>query len=425
MKDKYNLLKNKIIYEIFPRNYSKSGTFNDIYNDLDRIKKLGVDIIWFMPFYPIGNINRKGKYGSPYSIKKYKEISKEFGNFDQFQKIIEKSKDLDMKIIIDIVFNHTSLDSEISNNKNWFIMNEKGEYKRKEPDWTDIIDLDIKNEELQKYLIDVLLFWKEIGVDGYRCDVASLISIDFWKKAKREVDSDNDLIWLAESLEPNYILNLRNKGYNVLSDNELLEVFDITYDYDGYQYLNEYFHGEKDLTDIIDFLKFQQSIYPQKSIKMRFLENHDKPRIANIISSKNRLKNWTLFYMMLPGIPLIYAGQEIKTNIYPSLFEKSSINWNDGDYEFLNFIKKIIIISKNIKEKGNFLKIKELKKGVVLLEWENKKFKYIFILNLEDKFGEINLDYSYSGEDLINNKNVIIEKTLSITKEPIAIKVKK
>ncbi len=196
----------------------------------------------------------------------------------------------------------------------------------------------------------------------------------------------------------------------------------MTYDYDGYQYIDEYFRGEKEIECLIDYIEIQQAIYPQKSLKMRFLENHDKPRIASIISSKEKLKNWTTFYMLLPGVPLIYAGQEIKTGLYPDLFEKSSINWDSGDYEFLNFIKRIIKISKEIKSEAKTFKIKQIKNGFVKMVWESKDVIYYIFLNLEEKYGDINLSKSYNGFDMINNENIKIQENLKIGKEPIIIK---
>jgi glycosidase len=423
MNVKYNQLKNKIIYEIFPRNYSKSGTFNDIYYDLERIKKLGVDVIWFMPFYPIGEKNRRGKYGSPYSIMKYDEISSEYGNIDQFKKIIKKANDLDMKIMIDIVFNHTSNDSYlIKNHKNWFNLDSNGEIVRKEPDWFDISDLNFKNEDLWKYLINILKFWKEIGVEGFRCDVASLIPMEFWEKAKMELDSEDRMIWLAESMEPEYILKLRKQGFDVISDTELYKVFDYTYDYDGYEKIDKYFRGEENFKNVVDYIKIQQAIYPRKYLKMRFLENHDKPRIASLISSKERLKNWSVFYMLLPGSALIYAGQEIKSSKKPDLFEKTHIDWNEGDYEFLNFIKKIIKISKKIKSECTFFKLEEIKKGVVLFTWKGENTNYYIIINLEEKYGYISLENINAEYDLINEEKIELKNTFKLRKDPLIIK---
>jgi glycosidase len=423
MTNKFNELKNKVIYEIFLRNYSKSGTFNDVYCDLERIKKLGVDIIWFMPFYPIGKKNRKGNYGSPYSISKYDEISYEYGGIDQFKKIIKKSKELGMQVMIDIVFNHTSNDSYISkNHKDWFILNDDGDFFRKEPDWFDIADLNFKNSELWDYLINILKFWKDIGVEGFRCDVASLIPLNFWEKARSQVDPEKKLIWLAESMEPEYLRALRKEGYDVVSDTELYRVFDYTYDYDGYEKIHKYFKGEIELSGIVEYIKTQQTIYPRESLKMRFLENHDKPRIASLISSKQRLKNWTTFYMTLPGSSLIYAGQEIKDDKYPDLFEKTSINWDDGDYEFLNFIKKIIVISKEIKAESKYFEINEVKKGIVEIKWTGEKYDYLIILNLEEKYGDIFLNSFYEGYDMIGKEKVQLNKKYKLKKEPLIIK---
>jgi glycosidase len=230
------------------------------------------------------------------------------------------------------------------------------------------------------------------------------------------------MIWLAESMEPEYINKLRRQGFDVVSDTELYEVFDYTYDYDGYEFMDGYFKGEKNLRDVIDYIKVQQVIYPRKSLKMRFLENHDKPRIASLISSKERLKNWLVFYMLLPGSALIYAGQEIKNSKYPDLFEKTYINWDEGDYEFLNFIKKIIKISKEIKSESSFFEIEEIKKGVVLFKWAGEKTNYYIIMNLEEKYGYISLKNFNSGYDMINKEKIELDNKFELKKDPLIIK---
>jgi glycosidase len=202
----------------------------------------------------------------------------------------------------------------------------------------------------------------------------------------------------------------------------LYKVFDYTYDYDGYEKIDKYFRGEENFKNVVDYIKIQQAIYPRKYLKMRFLENHDKPRIASLISSKERLKNWSVFYMLLPGSALIYAGQEIKSSKKPDLFEKTHIDWNEGDYEFLNFIKKIIKISKKIKSECTFFKLEEIKKGVVLFTWKGENTNYYIIINLEEKYGYISLENINAEYDLINEEKIELKNTFKLRKDPLIIK---
>ncbi|POZ88059.1 MULTISPECIES: alpha-amylase family glycosyl hydrolase [Petrotoga] len=423
--DSPSWLKSSVIYEVFVRNYGNAGTFNDIYNDIERIKALGADILWFMPFYPIGKVGRKGTHGSPYSIKDYEEISKEYGNRQDFKRLIDKAHDNGIKIMIDIVFNHTSMDSKlVETHPEWFMKDENGKLTRKVEDWIDVYDLDYQNKDLWDYLIKVLDSWVDLGVDAFRCDVAPLVPLEFWKKAREQLNQRKELIWVAETLDPKFIRDLRSKQYNVHSDSEVYQAFDLTYDYDGFYYLRSYFSGEKDLNCYFDHVFLQETIFPKNSIKMRFLENHDNPRIASVLKGKDKIKNWTVLYNFLPGASLVYAGQELMMENLPNLFEKDSIKWNKGDYEFLSFFKKIVNLAKEIKSTCERFSIRELSKGIIMIKWSGDQDEYITILNLEDRYGKVPVDFTLYGTDLITNEIVSIQSYFVISKLPIIIKTR-
>lgn len=418
-------LKNAVVYEIFVRNYSNAGTFNDVYNDIERIKTLGTDILWFMPFYPTGKVGRKGTHGSPYSIRDYEEISNEVGNKEQFKRLIDKAHQNDLKIMIDIVFNHTSMDSKLINDHpEWFFKDSSGNFIRKVNDWTDVYDLDYTNTDLWNYLFEVLENWVSLGVDGFRCDVASLVPLEFWKLAREKINQKKEIIWLAETLDLHFLKSLRDMGYYISCDSEIYQAFDLTYDYDGYDYLRSYFRGEKPLEYYLNQIYLQETMLPNGSLKMRFLENHDNPRIASVLNGKDKIKNWTAFYMLLPGSNLIYAGQELMIEKLPNLFEKDPIKWDKGDYEFLSFFKKIISLSKDIKSKCSVFNIKEISKGIVKIEWSGYDSEYIAILNLEDRYGEIPVDFNLYATDLLTNEIFSIDRIFKIRKLPLIFKTK-
>ena len=203
-------LRNKIIYSIFVRNYSEEGTFKAVEKDLDRIKDLGVDIIWFMPIHPIGVKKRKGTLGSPYANMDYRSINPEYGTIDDFKSLVNEIHKKNMKCIIDVVYNHTSPDSVLaSEHPEWFYHKEDGSFGNKVGDWSDIIDLDYCNLELWNYQIESLKMWAQF-VDGFRCDVAPVIPIEFWNKAREEISKiKKDFIWLAESIEYDFISAMR------------------------------------------------------------------------------------------------------------------------------------------------------------------------------------------------------------------------
>ena len=177
--------RNQVLYSVYVRNHTLEGTFQALRGDLRRIRNLGVDIIWLMPIHPIGVKARKGTLGSPYAISDYRAVNPEYGTMEDFQALVEDIHALGMKCIIDVVYNHTSPDSWlVANHPEWFYHKPDGSFGNHVGDWSDIVDLDYTNEDLWSYQIDTLKMWAQI-VDGFRCDVAPLLPIEFWRRARR------------------------------------------------------------------------------------------------------------------------------------------------------------------------------------------------------------------------------------------------
>lgn len=211
MKRDKTELRNLVLYEVFVRNHGPNGKFEDVLNDLGRIKSLGVDVIWLMPIHPIGEKNKKGALGCPYSIKDYRKINPEYGTLQDFKKLIEEAHRRDLKIMIDVVYNHTSHDSRlVADHPEYFHQDAHGKPITTVPAWSDVIDLKHPNLDLQDYLIDIMLYWVKLGVDGFRCDVASIIPLTFWLEAKAQVEAMKpDFIWLAESVHAAWVIERR------------------------------------------------------------------------------------------------------------------------------------------------------------------------------------------------------------------------
>ncbi len=384
MLSKYDILKKSVIYEVFLRNYPPYGNFKSLIADLDRISDFGIDIIWLMPFYPCGKKNRKGEFGSPYAIYDYKGIDSTIGNFDDFDLFIKECRKRDIKVIIDIVFHHTACDSVIVQEHGDFILKDKdGSFTRKVPDWSDVYDLDFSNDKLYEYLIDVLRFWLEKGVNGFRCDVAPAIPLRFWQEANDILSKDfPDIIWLAESTEPDFIYEYRQQGYNIHSDCELYNVFDITYDYDIWRYFKQSFNDLSYLDDLVNALRNQLVIYPKYFLKLRFLENHDQVRVASIIKNEKLLKLWTAFLFSLPGPVLIYNGQEYFDSFTLSLFDRQIMKFNK-DKNVSQFFKNLIFYRKELQYDNFDIFIKD---NVILCNYNNGMQWAAFNFSTEPKF---------------------------------------
>lgn len=417
-------LRNKVMYSIYVRNHGINGTFKDVEEDLERIKDLGVDIIWFMPIHPIGVKNKKGQLGCPYAIKNYREVNPEYGTLEDFKKLIHKIHSLGMKCMIDVVYNHTSPDSWlVENHPEFFYRKPNGKLGNKVGDWTDVVDLDYTNKDLWNYQIDTLKYWANLGVDGFRCDVAPLVPLEFWLRAREEIAKINEnTIWLSESVHPSFILTMRENGFVGLSDSEIYQAFDIAYDYDVNDEYSGYFSGKNSLKQYIDKVAMQESMYPNNYVKLRFLENHDHIRARKLITDEEVLRIWTGFLYFQKGCTLLYAGQEAQAVTTPSLFDIDKINFNGIREDFVGLLKTLgTIKKKEIMAKG-FYEIHTAKdKAVILASYKLQKEKLIGIFNVGKEQGDISVNVADGEYPNITDGTLVIIKQGKLVLENKAI----
>ena len=324
-------LQTRVIYSIYVRNHTQEGTFLSLIPDLDRIRALGTDIIWFLPIHPIGVEGKKGSLGCPYANRDYRTVNPAYGTMEDFRTLVEEIHKRGMKVMIDVVYNHTSPDSTLyRTHPEYFYHGPDGKPCNKIGDWADVIDLDYRAKELWDYQIESLCFWAGI-VDGFRCDVATLVPLDFWKAARAAVARVNpDCIWLAESVHLSFGCYARRLGFPASRDSELFEAFDLEYEYDIRETFDRWLKGEAPLSAYTELLNFQEALYPANYNKLRFLENHDQPRIASFVKDEAALVNYTAMLYFLKGSTLIYAGQEWENTHTPSLFEYDRIDRHTG-----------------------------------------------------------------------------------------------
>ena len=335
-------LRDAFIYQVFVRNHTEEGTFNALIKELDRIRDMGVDIVYLLPVHPIGEKNRKGSIGSPYSIKDYRAIDPALGTRDEFKALIDAVHQKGMKLMMDIVFNHTSYDSVLfKKHPEWFYC-ENGAYTNRVGDWWDIVDFDYdKADGLETYLIDTLSQYARMGVDGFRFDVASFLPLGFLKRAHKAVKAiDEDTIWLSESVHGGFLRDFRNEGFEGLSEGEIYRVFDMAYDYDTQPTMLDFMKGEGSLEAYLTWLRRQEEIYPKNYVKLRNLENHDFGRIATLLKNDTeKLINWHAFTFFSKGATMIYAGGETLSDHHPDLFEKDP--YEPGPKDISPLIKKL------------------------------------------------------------------------------------
>lgn len=313
---------NKTIYEVNTRQYTAEGTFKAFEEHLPRLKEMGIGILWFMPIQPIGVKNRKGTLGSYYSVKDYKAVNPEFGSRDDFKSLVDKIHKMGMFVIIDWVANHTAWDNVwVEEHPGFYTRDSSGNMLPSVPDWTDVLDLNYDNKELWAAQIDALKFWvEEYDIDGYRCDVAGMIPINFWMEARKELNKVKALFMLAEWDTP-----------------EMQKAFDMTYDWDTYKLMNAIASGEKSAEDMIKNLNDDHNNYDKKAFRMQFTSNHDENTWNGTVFERlgEGAETFAVFTFLIPGMPLIYSGQEAGLNKRLSFFEKDVIEWKEHKFKKL------------------------------------------------------------------------------------------
>ena len=316
-------LQKQVIYSIYVRAHTEEGSFLSVIPDLDRIRALGTDIIWLMPIHPIGVEGKKGSLGCPYANRDYRDVNPEYGTMEDFRTLVDEIHKRGMKCIIDVVYNHTSPDAVLlREHPEFYYRDAEGNTGNKIGDWADVIDLDYGVPGLWDYQIESLMNWAKI-VDGFRCDVASFVPVEFWKMARSFVEKVRPgCIWLAETVHQSFGNLARREGFYCDRDTEDFEAFDMEYEYDIRENFDRYLKGEVVLSQWLEQMNFQEAVYPANYNKMRFLENHDQPRICANVTSESDRDNYTAMLFFLKGTTLLYAGQEFSCEHTPSLFEK-------------------------------------------------------------------------------------------------------
>ncbi len=347
--------RNLILYEIYVRNHGRDGNLANVTADLPRIKAMGVDVIWFMPIHPIGQLNKKGELGCPYSIQDYRTVNPEYGTKKEFELLCQYAHALGLRVMIDVVYNHTSHDALLlAEHPEWYHLDANGRPVTTVPEWSDVIDLDYSHEALWDYQIETLQMWAKLGVDGFRCDVASIVPLDFWKRARAVVAQVKPgVIWLAESVHTSFVVDRRHQGLTAHSDGEIHEAFDLSYDYDIWPAWEKAVADPADVPLYTSLLWQQQGIYPAHTIKMRCVENHDQPRIMARAATREQALAWTAFQAFNEGPFLIYAGQEAENTHTPDLFDLDKVKW--GAYSAQAFLTRLCQLKKDsVQVHGQF-----------------------------------------------------------------------
>lgn len=321
-------LNKMVIYEVNLRAFSNSGTINGLIKDLDHIQDLGVNVVWIMPLYPIGTVNT---VNSPYCIRDYEDVNSEFGTLDDLKKLVNEVHKRDMAVILDWVANHTAWDHPwITSHADWYVKDANGDIIAPPgTGWTDVAELNYANDKMREEMISSMKFWvNEAGIDGFRCDAVDLIPTDFWTEAIADINTTTDkkLIWLAEGgVASNFTAG-----------------FQMNYSWDFYGQIKSIFNENKAASSIFTTNTQEYNVVPSNKAKLRYITNHDVyawDETPNDVFSDGQVGAFVATAFM-PGIPLIYDGQEVGSSGLISFFDKNPIEWSQnpdilGQYQMI------------------------------------------------------------------------------------------
>ncbi len=325
--------KDAVIYQVNQRQMTPEGTLRAAEAHLPRIRDLGADIVWLMPVNPIGEVNRKGGLGSPYAVKDYLAVNPEFGTMDDLRHFVTTAHELGLKVILDWVANHTAWDNVlVEQHPEWYVRDWKGDF-RPTPwwDWDDIIDLDYDQVPLREYMADAMCHWvREADLDGFRCDVAGFVPLDFWEQVRTELEAIKPVFLLAE-----------------WDTRDLHEAaFDASYAWSWNEAMHGVAQGRTDLEPLRVYYAWNTRSWPRDSMRMTFVSNHDKNAWEGTEFEQfgDALESAIVLSVVGEGIPLIYNGQEAGSDKRLLFFEKDVIEWRD--HELGDFYRRLFALKK-------------------------------------------------------------------------------
>lgn len=323
------------IYEVNLRQYTLEGTFESFSKNLVRLKDMGVETLWFMPITPISEFGKLGVLGSYYAVQNYTDTNPEFGTIADFKNLVKEAHHLGFKVIIDWVADHSGNDHPwISSNPEYYCYDADNQLHHPHG-WSDVAQLNYENPGLRSAMIDAMKFWiKECDIDGYRCDMAHLVPLDFWQQAKKKLSKYKDnLFWLGECEVPEYHT-----------------VFDATYTWRWMHASEEFYHGRMNLQSLLTVLYKSVTEFPHSALRIYFTSNHDENSWNGTEYEKygDAAKLMAVFSCTWNGIPMLYSGQEMPNLKRLKFFEKDTIDWN-GFYELHDFYKTLLILKSTNK----------------------------------------------------------------------------
>lgn len=423
--------ENAVIYELNVRQYSEEGSFDAFTKDIPQLKELGVKIIWVMPIFPISEAKRKatggddGKFveempqdeqskylGSYYAVSDFTKVNPEFGTLESFRDLVKVAHQNNMFVILDWVPNHTGWDHHwITSNPEYYTKDSNGNIIHpKDTDWYDVADLNYDNQDMRNQMIEDMSYWvKEENIDGFRCDVAGAVPLDFWQQAIPKLREIKSIFMLAEAWEP-----------ELMTDN----LFDMNYAWDGHHLLNEIAKGKKNANDFHQYINKISEQYESNDILMNFVDNHDENSWNGTVQERmgDAEKMLTALTYVMPGMPLIYSGNEYGLNHRLKFFEKDLIPKVKGKHwelrSQLGSLKNNLVALNGGKNAASYQAIEVNNPNVLIFEREKNGEKVIFVANFSSNEQVFDNLFNQTFTDAMTDKKLDFSSTKSLKLNP-------
>ncbi|MBW1298000.1 alpha-amylase family glycosyl hydrolase [Aquimarina litoralis] len=394
------MMESAVIYEANIRQYSEEGSFKAFTKDIPSLKNLGVKVLWVMPIYPISTTKSKGSLGSYYAISDYTKVNPEFGTIEDFRDLVKTAHENGIYVVLDWVANHTGWDHVwLKEHPDFYTKDDKGEITHTVgTDWTDVADLNYDNNEMRAEMLKAMKYWiQEEGVDGFRCDVAGMVPVDFWESTVAELKKIKPVFMLAEGWEP-----------------ELMEnAFDMGYGWDTHHVMNHIAKAENTVAAWDKRMKQVDSMYAADDILMNFTSNHDENSWNGTVQERmgDAKEMFAALSYVAPGMPLIYSGQEYDMDKRLLFFEKDTIIKKKGVfyplYEKLGKLKNENPALNGGKKAASYKRIKTSEDDKVLVfKREKENNKVVFVANMTKESVKFTAEYEGKFKDYLSGEYI-------------------
>lgn len=397
-----------VMYQVNPRVFAAGNSFNAVAQHIDSIKALGTNVVWFMPIYPVGQIN---SVNSPYCISDYKGVNPEFGTLEEFKNVVSLCHNSGMSVIVDWVANHTSWDSKWIEHRDWYTQNEKGEIVHPaNTGWLDVADLNFDNPQMRLAMIDAMKYWvTEVGIDGFRCDAADFVPFDFWKQCCDSLRAipDHKLLLLAEGKRKDHF----DAG------------FEMNYAWDYLEAVRNVFNPKRGpyvpATELFKADSLEYAGIPENCVKLRFTTNHDESdKMSPISEFGGERASMAAFVasVYLHGGALIYGSQEVGYPGRINFFHYVPVNWNECSSLNQEYSKLMALYNElPAIRKGEIIKYPDTHILAFAKTFNNESVLVLVNVRHEDYSIEVPAEWkSKQCTDLMTNESVTLKDKVTL-----------